>query len=78
MSSRSKGGAYPHDDFLMPLNLYFAWQGEINDEWQLSSLKESVRVILEQAIAEGQDIAGPKQIKYGNYASAEDSKNLAS
>ncbi|KAG8714538.1 hypothetical protein FRC11_008093 [Ceratobasidium sp. 423] len=68
MNKRSKGGAYPHDDFLAPLNLYFAWSGERYDDWYLDALKESTRVIREQAIAEGQDIAGAKQIKYGNYA----------
>ncbi|KAF8756363.1 fad-binding protein [Rhizoctonia solani] len=52
MNARSKGGAYPHDDFLMP------------------SIYTLDGVIREQAIAEGQDIAGDKQIKYGNYASA--------
>ncbi|KAH7334975.1 FAD-binding domain-containing protein [Rhizoctonia solani] len=70
MNKRSKGGAYPHDDFLAPLNLYFAWSGDSNDDWYLAALEESTRVIREQAIAEGQDIAGAKQIKYGNYASA--------
>ncbi|KAF8599903.1 FAD-binding domain-containing protein [Ceratobasidium sp. AG-I] len=70
MNARSKGGAYPHDDFLVPLNLYFAWQGEIDDIFFINALEESTRVIREQAIAEGQDIAGAKQIKYGNYAAA--------
>ncbi|CAE7186855.1 unnamed protein product [Rhizoctonia solani] len=70
MTARSKGGAYPHDDFLMPLNLYFAWLGEHNDKWFLNALEESTRIIREQAIAEGQDIQGAKQIKYGNYAAA--------
>lgn len=68
MSARSKGGAYPHDDFLVPLNLYFAWRGELNDDFFIDALKESTRVIRDQAIVEGQDIAGVKQIKYGNYA----------
>ncbi|CAE6485865.1 unnamed protein product [Rhizoctonia solani] len=77
MNKRSKGGAYPHDDFLAPLNLYFAWLDDQFDDWYLDALKESTRVIREQAIAEGQDIAGAKQIKYGNYASAtEDMSSL--
>lgn len=76
MNKRSKGGAYPHDDYLIPLNLYFAWVGDVFDEWYITALKESTRVIREQAIAEGQDIAGTKQIKYGNYAAA--SEDLAS
>ena len=70
MNQRSKGGAYPHGDYLVPLNLYFAWQGEINDKFFIEALEESTRVIREQAIAEGQDIGGNKQIKYGNYAAA--------
>jgi hypothetical protein len=72
MNARSKGGAYPHDDYLVPLNLYFAWQGVTNDKFFIDGLKESTRVIFEQAVAEGQDIAGSKQIKYGNYAAAAD------
>ncbi|CAE6360683.1 unnamed protein product [Rhizoctonia solani] len=76
MSKRSKGGAYPHDDFLAPLNLYYAWVGESEDEWYHAALEESTRFIREQAIAEGQDIGGAKQIKYGNYASA--TEDLAS
>ncbi|KAH7334932.1 hypothetical protein B0J17DRAFT_577084 [Rhizoctonia solani] len=70
MAARSKGGAYPHDDFLMPLNLYFAWVSPLDDKWFQNALDESTRIIREQAIAEGQDIAGAKQIKYGNYAAA--------
>jgi hypothetical protein len=76
MNARSKGGAYPHDDFLMPLNLYFAWVSPLDDEWFHDAIEESARAIREQAIAEGQDIAGVKQIKYGNYASA--TENLSS
>ncbi|KAG8708587.1 hypothetical protein FRC09_001151 [Ceratobasidium sp. 395] len=70
MNARSKGGAYPHDDYLIPLNLYFAWQGELNDNFFIEALKQSTQVIFNQAVAEGQPhIAGEKQIKYGNYAS---------
>ncbi|CEL58450.1 hypothetical protein RSOLAG1IB_08557 [Rhizoctonia solani AG-1 IB] len=76
MNKRSKGGAYPHDDFLVPLNLYYAWLSESQDKWYHSTLEDSARVIREQAISEGQDIGGAKQIKYGNYASA--TEDLAS
>ncbi|CAE6412260.1 unnamed protein product [Rhizoctonia solani] len=76
MAARSKGGAYPHDNFLMPLNLYFAWVGSLDDEWFRNAIDESARIIREQAIKEGQDIAGAKQIKYGNYAAA--SEDLSS
>ncbi|KAG8734885.1 hypothetical protein FRC12_018302, partial [Ceratobasidium sp. 428] len=74
MNARSKGGAYPHDDYLIPLNLYFAWQGELNDSFFIEALKQSTQVIFNQAVAEGQpNIAGEKQIKYGNYASGSES-----
>ncbi|CAE6384251.1 unnamed protein product [Rhizoctonia solani] len=76
MNARSKGGAYPHDDFLMPLNLYFGWVSPLDDDWFHSAIEESSRIIREQAIAEGQNIGGDKQIKYGNYASA--NENLSS
>ncbi|KAG8710657.1 hypothetical protein FRC08_016875 [Ceratobasidium sp. 394] len=70
--TRRKGGAYLHDDFLSPLNLDWSWIGESNDAFIINSAKESLRVILDQAIAEGQDVAGAKQIKYGNYAAADE------
>ncbi|QRV98416.1 FAD-binding domain protein [Ceratobasidium sp. AG-Ba] len=70
MTSRNKGGAYPHGDFLMPLILDYAWIGGSKDNSILAEMQESVQVIYNQAVAEGQDIAGPKQIRYGNYAPA--------
>ncbi|QRV84373.1 FAD-binding domain protein [Ceratobasidium sp. AG-Ba] len=72
ISPRSKGGAHPHTDFLIPLNLDWSWIGEVNDSFFVNGAKESARVILNQAIAEGQDVAGAKQIKYPNYASADE------
>jgi hypothetical protein len=72
MTARNKGGAYPHDDFLSPLNLEFAWQDASQDEFFTNGMKESAKVIFNQAVAEGQDIAGSKQIKYGNYAPADE------
>ncbi|QRV97085.1 FAD-binding domain protein [Ceratobasidium sp. AG-Ba] len=66
MTKRNKGGAYPHDNFLIPLNLDWTWIGE-----------ESAQAIMDQAIAEGQDISGSKQIKYPNYSPAdEDLKSM--
>ncbi|KAG8737199.1 hypothetical protein FRC10_008464 [Ceratobasidium sp. 414] len=70
MTTRSKGGAYPHDNYLVPLNLYFAWTLPGKDEFFVDALKESTQVIFNQAVAEDQDIAGQKQIKYSNYAAA--------
>lgn len=68
MTARNKTAAYPHDNYLIPLNLYFAWPLELKDEFFINAIKESARVIYEQAVNEGQDIEGTKQIKYGNYA----------
>ncbi|KAG8724003.1 hypothetical protein FRC09_000811 [Ceratobasidium sp. 395] len=71
-SARSKGGAYPHDNFLTPLNLDWSWIAEPNDGFFIGSAKESAQTILNQAVAERQDVAGAKQIKYGNYAAADE------
>ncbi|KAG8724004.1 hypothetical protein FRC09_000812 [Ceratobasidium sp. 395] len=71
-SAKSKGGAYPHDNFLTPLNLDWSWVAEPSDKFFISAAKESAQTILDQAIAEGQDVAGAKQIKYGNYAAADE------
>ncbi|QRW12973.1 FAD-binding domain protein [Ceratobasidium sp. AG-Ba] len=46
MTSRSKGGAYPHDNYLIPLNLYYAWAPELFDEDFIEAMEESARVIL--------------------------------
>ncbi|QRV84351.1 FAD-binding domain protein [Ceratobasidium sp. AG-Ba] len=78
MTSRSKGGAYPHEDYLIPLNLYYAWQGSANDAACIDALAASAQLIYNQAVAEGQDIAGSKQIKYGNYAPAAATQDLES
>ncbi|QRV98415.1 FAD-binding domain protein [Ceratobasidium sp. AG-Ba] len=78
MTSRSKGGAYPHDNYLIPLNLYYAWAPELFDEDFIEAMEESARVIFDQAVTEGQDIAGTKQIKYGNYAPAAAAQDLGS
>ncbi|QRW12975.1 FAD-binding domain protein [Ceratobasidium sp. AG-Ba] len=78
MTSRSKGGAYPHDNFLMPLNLYYAWLSDTKDKMFTDAMEESAQVIYNQAVAEGQDIAGLKQIKYGNYAPASSAQDLRS
>ncbi|QRV98417.1 FAD-binding domain protein [Ceratobasidium sp. AG-Ba] len=78
MTSRSKGGAYPHDNFLMPLNLYYAWLSDTKDKMFTDAMEESAQVIYNQAVAEGQDIAGLKQIKYGNYAPASSNQDLRS
>ncbi|KAG9078078.1 hypothetical protein FRC06_008547, partial [Ceratobasidium sp. 370] len=72
LNMRSKGGAYPHDDFLVPLNLDWSWIGELNDAFFINSAKQSAQVILDQAIAEGRDVGGVKQIKYANYAAADE------
>lgn len=68
--SHSNGGAYPHDNSnpILPLFLYFAWLLPTSDSFFQAAIRESARVILQQAINEGQDVGGAKQIIYSNYA----------
>lgn len=68
--AKSKGGAYPHDSSLplIPLFFYFAWEPSTSDEFFLSAIQESASLLLNQAIAEGQNVSGPNQIIYSNYA----------
>ncbi|QRV82883.1 FAD-binding domain protein [Ceratobasidium sp. AG-Ba] len=72
MTKRNKGGAYPHDNFLIPLNLDWTWIGEANNSFFINGAKESAQAIMDQAIADGQDISGSKQIKYPNYSPADE------
>jgi len=67
--SHSKGGAYPHDPSkpLFPLLLNYAWLLPSSDAYFKAVSKESARVLLNQAISEGQNIAGSNQIVYSNY-----------
>jgi len=68
--SHSKGGAYPHSPSLplLPLFVYFAWALPTSDPYFLAAIKESTRVLLDQAAAEGQNVIGDNQIVYSNYA----------
>ncbi|QRV98430.1 FAD-binding domain protein [Ceratobasidium sp. AG-Ba] len=76
MSQRSKGGAYPHDNFLSPFNVNWYWTDESIDTTVLQSIKQSAQAVLDAAIAEGQDVAGDKQIQYGNYQPADEDLKL--
>jgi hypothetical protein len=64
--SYATDSAYPHNRFLSPLNLYFAWPLGVSDAIMHKAIKESVRVIRNAAIAEGQDLTN--LYTYPNYA----------
>ncbi|QRV98433.1 FAD-binding domain protein [Ceratobasidium sp. AG-Ba] len=77
MSKKSKGGAYPHDNFLTPVNIDMAWVPQASDSFFIDGAKESAKALMNQAIAEGQNIAGALEIKYPNYSPAdEDLKSM--
>jgi len=71
--SYSRGGAYPHSPSnpLVPLFLYFAWALPTSDSYFLAAIKESTKVLLDTAVAEGQNVSGANQIVYSNYALAD-------
>lgn len=65
----NKGGAWPHDKSPLPLNLYYAWQGENNDAFWNQQIRQSAALLRAQAVAEGQDLDG--LYLYPNYALAD-------
>ncbi len=58
--------AWPHDRYLSPLNLYFAWPLETSDNFILGALNTSAAYLLQAAIDEGQQIQDLPL--YTNYA----------
>lgn len=66
----SKGGAYPHAPSmpLLPIFINFAWVLSVSDPIFVAASKECARVLLDQAIREGQNVSGANQIIYSNYA----------
>jgi hypothetical protein len=63
--------AYPHDDSLLPLNLYFVWTDPGEDEWWYARVRQSLATLKEVAMDEG--IYEDKFVEYGNYALADTS-----
>jgi len=58
--------AFPHDDSLLPLNLYFAWANPAEDGWWYARVRQSVATLKEVAMDEG--IYKETFLDYGNYA----------
>ncbi|KAN0062193.1 hypothetical protein ACQY0O_005373 [Thecaphora frezii] len=53
---RTKEAAWPHSNDALPLNLYFSWDNAADDAFWLGAIKESARVLTQQAKDEGQKI----------------------
>ena len=66
--SHATDSAWPHSQYLSPLNLYFAWPLGLSDTIFLKAIKDSANSIRAQAIAEGQKLDGLPT--YSNYAIA--------
>lgn len=62
----NKGGAWPHSNSPLPLNIYFAWNGELNDDFWNEQIRETAKLLRAQAVAEGQNLDG--LYLYPNYA----------
>jgi hypothetical protein len=58
--------AWPHSSSPLPLNLYFAWALESDDDYFRNAIVQSANLIADQAKAEGQDLS--KYTLYPNYA----------
>ena len=54
-----------------PLLIQFGWQLLSDDELFINELKATSDVLLQLALADGQDVGGCKQILYPNYAEKE-------
>ncbi|CAF1050641.1 unnamed protein product [Rotaria sordida] len=69
--SIDNGGAYPHvasSAPLFPLDIQFNWALSSDDDVFIDRLKSTTNTILKAALNDGQDVGGPKQILYPNYA----------
>lgn len=67
-SQYAKDSAWPHKTNALPLNLYFGWTGEWNDEYWHNAIMRSAKVISDAAKAEGQDLS--EMYLYPNYVIA--------
>lgn len=69
--SKSTDSAWPHSNYLSPLNLYFAWPLGLSDAIFYKAIADSKAAIIAAAEAEGQDLS--QLYTYPNYALATDS-----
>ncbi|KAH6627469.1 hypothetical protein F5144DRAFT_621651 [Chaetomium tenue] len=65
----AKPGAFPHADSLLPLNLYFAWAKESDDEWWYATARQSLARLKQVAKEEG--IYEDTFLDYSNYVFAD-------
>ena len=70
-TSHATPSAWPHNKFLSPLNLYFAWPLPQSDQFFLKAIEDTKAVIVKAAKAEGQDLSDI--YSYPNYALGTDS-----
>ncbi|CAF1054790.1 unnamed protein product [Rotaria sordida] len=67
----SQGGAYPHMASITPLfpvNIQVGWALAVHDNAFIAKIKSMTAAVLKAALDDGQDVGGPKQILYPNYA----------
>ncbi|QRV98429.1 FAD-linked oxidoreductase [Ceratobasidium sp. AG-Ba] len=76
MGQKSKGGAYPHDNLLSPFVVSWYWVDDRSDTMVHKMVKKSAQAIMDKAIDQGQDVAGNKQIQYGNNSPADEDLKL--
>lgn len=65
--------AYPHANSPLPLNVYFSWASESNDQFWINAMQQSVKHLRSVAAKEGIEVDVPKA--YPNYAIAKTSAN---
>lgn len=70
-TSHATDSAWPHDTYLSPLNLYFAWPLGLSDDIFFKAIEDSKATIIKAAEAEGQNLSG--LLTYPNYAFPSDS-----
>ncbi|KAF8295789.1 FAD-binding domain-containing protein [Clavulina sp. PMI_390] len=67
----TNSSAWPHDNYLSPLNLYFAWPLGLSDDIFYNALAKTKQAIINAALAEGQNLS--PLYTYPNYALSTDS-----
>ncbi|PWN43837.1 FAD-binding domain-containing protein [Ceraceosorus guamensis] len=69
----NKGGAWPHDQSPLPLNIYFTWLNPLDDAFWAKEIKKTAALLRAQAVKEGQNL--DDVYLYPNYAIAGTSSN---
>jgi hypothetical protein len=69
----SSQSAWPHSTSPLPLNIYFAWENPLDDEYYRNAALNTAKLLSDQAKAEGQDLS--QFSLYPNYAISGTSAN---